>query len=150
MNRRALVIWCAIVPFAIVNGAIRDLWIAPEVGDARAHVISTLTLCLAIVALASLTIAWIRPFGLRAIARIGLMWLVLTLAFEFLAGHFVFGTPWERLLADYNVARGRLWILVPMTTAVAPWIAARLRGLLGGAIQPRAGGPMRPRVGGAM
>jgi hypothetical protein len=150
MTRRAFVIWCAFVPVAILNGAIRDLWIAPETGAAAAHVISTLTLCLAIVALASVTIAWMRPFDAHAAFRIGAWWLVLTLAFEFLAGHFVFGTPWGQLLADYDVSRGRIWILVPLTTAVAPGVAARLRSLLGDAALPaRAGGRLRPRAGGA-
>ena len=148
MTRRALLIWSAFVPIAIVNGAIRDLWIAPESGAASAHVISTLMLCLAIVALASLTIAWIGPLDVRATMRIGALWLAMTLAFEFLAGHFLFSSPWERLLADYNVARGRIWVLVPATTAIAPWMAARLRGLLGGAVPaPR---PLlnRPSTGG--
>ena len=52
------------------------------------------------------------------------------LAFEFLAGHYVFGTPWSELLADYNVFRGRIWVLVLITTATAPWLAAQGRGLL--------------------
>jgi hypothetical protein len=151
MTRRALVIWCAIVPVAIANGAIRDLFVAPWTGSEPAHVISTITLCLAILALTAMTIWWIRPLGAVDAVRIGALWLVLTLAFEFLAGHFLFGTSWRRLLADYNVAQGRVWILVPLTTAVAPWLAARLRHVLGGAPdRPRSnGGHMRPHPGGA-
>ena len=45
---------------------------------------------------------------------------MLTLAFEFLAGHFLFRNTWERLLADYNLAQGRVWILVLVTTLVTP------------------------------
>jgi hypothetical protein len=52
---------------------------------------------------------------------------VLTLAFEFLAGHYLFGDPWERLLAEYNVARGRFWVLVPITTLLAPIVIQTLR-----------------------
>jgi hypothetical protein len=127
MTLRSLLIWSAIVPIAILNGAVRDLLIAPTVGAPVAHVISTLLLCLAILVLTWLTIEWIRPPGARAAARIGLGWLLLTLAFEFIAGHFVFGTPWNRLVADYNLTQGRVWILVPVTTAIAPWLAARAR-----------------------
>jgi hypothetical protein len=136
MTRRALVIWSAIVPIAIVNGAIRDVWFAPEVGAAAAHIISTFTLCGAIIAVTSLTIWWVRPLDARGVLRIGAMWLVLTVAFEFLAGHFVFGTPWRDLLGDYNLARGRTWILVPVTMAAAPWLAVRLRHALGDARLP--------------
>ena len=50
--------------------------------------------------------------------------------FEFGIGHFVFKKPWPELLADYNIAKGRIWILVLVATATAPWITAKLRGLL--------------------
>ena len=30
MTRRAFLVWWVFVPIAILNGAIRDLWIAPE------------------------------------------------------------------------------------------------------------------------
>lgn len=127
---RALVIWCAFVPIAIANGAVRDLLIGPAVGEPIAHVTSTMLLCLAVLGWTWLTIGWMRPADARAAVRIGLFWLALTVAFEFLAGHFVFGTSWQRLLADYNVAEGRVWLLVPVTTALAPWLAARSSRLL--------------------
>jgi len=41
----------------------------------------------------------------------------------------LFGTPWDRLFADYNLAHRRVWILVPITTAFAPWLTARARHL---------------------
>ncbi len=149
MTRRALVIWCAIVPMAIANGAVRDLLIVPQIGPDLGHVISTVALCLAILLLTSMTIWWIRPPRADDAVRIGALWLVLTLAFEFLAGHFLFGTSWRRLFADYNVAQGRVWILVPLTTAVAPWLAARLRHVRIEAARPRTSGDhLRPRIGG--
>lgn len=51
---------------------------------------------------------------------VGTVWVALTVAFEFLAGHYVFGNSWERLLADYNMVRGRLWILVLLANLFAP------------------------------
>ena len=56
---------------------------------------------------------------------IGATWLVMTLAFEFVAGHYLFHTPWTTLLADYNVFPGRLWILVLAATIAAPALAYR-------------------------
>ena len=44
-------------------------------------------------------------------------------AFELLAGHYLFGNSWGRLLEDYNLLRGRIWVLVLVTTAVAPVLA---------------------------
>jgi hypothetical protein len=34
--------------------------------------------------------------------------MALTLAFEFLARHFLFGNPLDRLIEDYNVFRDRI------------------------------------------
>jgi hypothetical protein len=48
-------------------------------------------------------------------------------AFELPAGHYAFGHSWPRLLADYNVLRGRLWILALLATLVAPVWAWRAR-----------------------
>jgi hypothetical protein len=58
---------------------------------------------------------------------VGIAWLLLTVAFEFLAGHYLFHNPWARLLEDYNVFRGRIWVLVLLTTLVALRICADLR-----------------------
>jgi len=36
---------------------------------------------------------------------------------------------WATLFADYNLLRGRIWILVLVATFIAPWLAGRVRGL---------------------
>jgi hypothetical protein len=82
-----------------------------------------LLLCAIIFLVARLTIPWIRPPSARAAWQVGVLWVVLVLAFEFLAGHYVFGQPWERLLEDYNIAHGRVWVLVLLTCLVAPRLA---------------------------
>lgn len=48
------------------------------------------------------------------------------MAFEFLFFHYVGGHAWEELLANYNIARGRLWPVVLLWVAVAPWLFYRL------------------------
>jgi hypothetical protein len=127
---RAFGVWLLIVLVAVINGGIRQASISPRTGDTAGHAISTVTLCAAILLLCWGTIGWMRPTTTRVAWSIGALWVTLTLAFEFLAGHYVFGTPWRQLLADYNIFRGRIWALVLVTTATAPWLAAHGRGLL--------------------
>jgi hypothetical protein len=127
---RALAVWLILLALAFANGAIREIWILPKSGELAAHALSSVTLCLAILLLSWGTIGWIGPQSSRHAWTIGGLWVVLTLAFEFLAGHFVFGNPWSRLLADYNIVRGRIWVLVIVTTALAPWLTASAHGLL--------------------
>jgi hypothetical protein len=112
---------------AIVNGSVREFLVTPRFGPRQGHAISTLLLFSAIVAVAFITIRWIGPATAAQAWRVGIVWLAFTLAFEFLAGHYLFGTPWGTILADYNVLEGRIWPLIPVVTLVAPvWAFSRL------------------------
>ncbi len=117
---RALAVWIVLLLLAILNGAVRESLIRPRTGELLGHALSTLILCAAIVVVSVYSIGWIGPESRYDALAIGGVWLVLTLAFEFLGGHFLFGNSWTTLLADYNVLRGRVWILVLLTTLCAP------------------------------
>jgi hypothetical protein len=123
MLGRAGAVWFGIMLLAILNGAARDVLLVPRLGDAVARAISCVTLATAILLVAWLTLRWIDPMSIGDAWAIGVMWLAMTLAFEFLAGHYLFRTPWSTLLADYNLLAGRLWILVLVATVTAPAIA---------------------------
>jgi hypothetical protein len=126
---RALGVWGVLLMLAIANGAVRELAMIKSAGETLAHGVSSITLSAAILALTWFTIRWIGPQSPSDAWRIGALWVALTVAFEFLAGHYVFGTPWGRLWADYNVLQGRIWVVVLITTAIAPVLAARAHGL---------------------
>ena len=42
-------------------------------------------------------------------------------------GHYIMGNPWSKLLHDYNLLRGRLWLFVLIWTTIAPYIMFKLR-----------------------
>jgi len=125
---RSLLVWLGLVVLAILNGGLRERVLIPRVGEHVGHVVSTFLLGGIIVAAAWAAVPWLRLTTLRDAWLVGACWLAGTMAFEFLVGHWVFGHSWRRLLADYNVARGRIWILVLVATLLAPVIALRLRG----------------------
>ena len=124
---RSLLVWLAILAVAVVNGAFRQGVLVPRLGDAVGHVLSTVLLSCVVFVVAWLTIGWMNPATTRDAWIVGGFWLALTLVFEFLGGHYLFGTSWEVLLADYNILHGRIWPLVLIVTVVAPALAARLR-----------------------
>jgi hypothetical protein len=130
MVKRSLVIWILMLVVASVNGAIREAVLIPMLGDVAGRAASTLMLCALVLLLTYLTILWIHPRSGRETWIVGGLWVALTLAFEFLAGHFLFGNPWSQLIEDYNVMRGRIWILVLITITLAPRLCAGIRGLL--------------------
>jgi hypothetical protein len=130
MTGRAVLVWLGILAAAFANGAVRELWLVPRLGEFAAHAISVSILSAAILIVSWSTIAWLRPDSMTGAWQIGMLWLGMTIAFEFLAGHYLFGAPWSRLRADYDLLHGRIWIVVLITTVAAPAIAARARSLL--------------------
>jgi uridine phosphorylase len=95
--------WFPMVLIAILNGVLRQSWYANYMSDLRAHQISTLTAILLFgIYIWALTRIWKLESAAQALV-VGLIWLGLTVAFEFLFGHFAAGHPWRRLLQDYNL-----------------------------------------------
>ena len=123
---RAFVVWLVLLLLAVMNGAFREAVLSPMLGARAAHVISTALLAVLIVILAFSSRGWIGARNERDALLVGVLWTVLVLAFEFLAGHFLFGRSWQYLLADYDLLAGRVWVTVPIVTLFAPLCIARL------------------------
>jgi hypothetical protein len=118
--------WLLMPIIGIINGVIRQYGYANALGELRAHQVSTLTgIVLFGLYIRALTLVWRIRSSAEAIA-IGLIWLTLTIAFEFLFGHYVMKHPWSRLLHDYNIFEGRLWVLVLLWVTVAPYVFYKL------------------------
>ncbi len=113
---RSFLIWLLFIPLAVLNGALRDLLLTPELGDTLGRVISSLTLSLLIF---GLTMLFVKKLGVdtpSGLFIVGGFWLVLTVMFEFTFFIMVMGHPMDVLFEDYNLFRGRLWLLVLATT----------------------------------
>ncbi len=128
MILRALAVWFLLLILAVLNGGVRDTWLSPRLGDAAARALSSLLLSALILLATWVTIGWVRPATSADALKVGGFWLALTLAFEFIAGHYGFGKPWAELLADYDLRRGRIWVMVLIVTMFAPWWVMRARG----------------------
>ncbi|MBK8228495.1 MAG: hypothetical protein IPK70_15150 [Flavobacteriales bacterium] len=126
---KSLLFWFLLMALAIGNGTVRIKFIIPHTGLTMGLAISTVMLCALILVATWLGIRWLGPADAKQAWGIGLLWLAMTLAFEFGAGHFLFKKPWSELFYDYNIAQGRIWLLVPIVTAMAPWWMAKVRGL---------------------
>lgn len=130
MIRKALLFWFLLMLLAILNGTVRIKLIIPFTGLTTGLAISTVLLCALILGATWVGIRWLGPADAKQAWSIGLLWLIMTLSFEFGAGHFLFKKPWSELLVDYNIAQGRIWVLVPIVTTLAPWWMAKARGVL--------------------
>jgi hypothetical protein len=109
--------WLGMLALAFANGTARAVGYQPLVGETAARQIATGTL-LGLLGGYVWVVHRRAPLPDSATATaVGGVWALL---FEFGFGHFVMGTSWAELLADYNVGRGRIWVLVPIATAAAP------------------------------
>lgn len=126
---KSIAVWFILVVLAIANGGARNALISPRFGEQAGHVASTIILCILIFIVSLFSIRWIGPENCRSALLIGALWVAMTVAFEFIAGHYLFGNPWEKLLADYDILRGRVWLLVLAATFLSPALAAKVKGI---------------------
>lgn len=127
MIRKAIVTWLLMIPIAILNGGLRETLVKPHVGDLAAHQISVVTGSLGFFALVYIMLRHEVPAKAdRWLLGLGSVWVMATVIFEFIFGHFVMGHSWSRLLADYNILQGRLWTVVLAVVAVAPLAVKRI------------------------
>lgn len=112
---------------AIANGVLRQAWYGKYLGELQAHQLSTLIGALLFALYIGVVMRSWKPVSARQAIMVGLLWLVLTVAFEFLFGHYVAGHSWVRLLQDYNLLAGRVWGLLLVWVAMAPYIFSRLQ-----------------------
>ena len=125
---RAVLIWFGLLTIAVLNGGFREAVLVPRLGRGVGQAVSTVLLSALILAVGWTAIPWIAPRSLQEAWTIGVLWVALTLAFEFLAGHFLFGKPWQELLADYNIFEGRIWVMVLIVTLMTPIVAFTRQG----------------------
>jgi hypothetical protein len=119
--------WIPMVLIGIANGAIRQFGYGRLLGELLSHQISSVTGIIFFgLYVWTLSLRWPLQSSSQAIA-IGLIWLGLTVAFEFLFGHYVAKHSWSRLLSDYNILKGRLWSLVLIAITIAPYVVYRIR-----------------------
>ncbi len=124
---RAFIIWLVIVFAESVHGTLRQLFLAPLVGDFRARRISFFVAVLLIFLIAYFFIRWIDAPTVKSLLAVGLLWMILMTLFEFGLGIFVMNYSQEKILEDYDVSRGGLMGFGLIFMVFTPYLAATLR-----------------------
>ena len=124
--RRAFALWLLILVFAIANGGFREAVLLNTFPRDTAYTLSGLLLIACILGIAILTIKWLGKLTYPQYALIGVLWLFLTIAFEFGFGLLRHQTM-DSLLEAYQFKDGNIWPIVLVVTTIAPAIAARIR-----------------------
>ena len=127
MALKALAIWALILVLAIANGTLREAVLMPNFGRMPSFLLSGFLLSSVIVLVAYFALSWIGARSDQELALVGLEWLSATLIFEFTFGLFR-GKSLAEILEAYTFKDGNIWVLVLLVTALAPWVAGKLRG----------------------
>jgi hypothetical protein len=127
---RAFAIWILIAIAETLHGVARTLLLVPILGDRPARQLGVFVGSIMILGIAWLSVNWIAAKTRPQLLAVGILWLVLMLAFEIGLGHAV-GFSWERILSDYNLAQGGLMIIGMGVLLLAPLLAAEGRRAVG-------------------
>ena len=122
MILRYSLFWFVLMVVAIFNGIMRQALFQNLLGELTAHQLSTVTgILLVFVAVWLINKKWKIEAPQQAL-YIGFIWLIMTILFEFVFGHFVMGHSWARLFFDYNIFAGRVWLLFLLSLVFIPSI----------------------------
>jgi hypothetical protein len=124
----AFVFWLVMAAIAVANGFVGETVVARLYGGYASHIYKTAVIIAVIFLFSRVYLRWAVRAGdpyIHALSA-GILWLVSSIIFEFIFGHYVFGFSWERLFADYRIWEGRLWALVLLSEVAAPLINAYL------------------------
>ena len=123
---RAVAIWILIAVAETLHGVARTLVVVPILGDRPSRQLGVFVGSAMILGIAWLFVTWVRATTRPQLLAVGLLWLVLMLAFEIGLGRAV-GSSWERILSDYDPRQGGLMIMGMGVLLLAPLLAARGR-----------------------
>lgn len=134
---RSFAVWLIIIATETFNGAIREIFVTPIVG---VHDAKRISFASAIVLITVITLYFIRWIGAADIQRslvVGLMWAVLTFAFEVTLSMALAGLKWEQIIADFNPLSGGLMSYGLAYLLVIPAITFSIQAVLHSAIRRR-------------
>ena len=117
---KSFFIWLCFIPAAILNGGLREYVLVKTIGEKWALPVSGILLSTLI-----FLITWFlfpRIVGgctSKESRIIGIVWVLLTILFEFATGLGT-GNTVQKLLVAYNPLTGNLWLLILLTTFLSP------------------------------
>mgnify|MGYP000849200382 CR=1 FL=1 len=106
--------------FILMNLIYQPLW-----GELIAHQIGMITRIIINFVFAYLLLMHADEYNTEDLISVGVLWLVLTLIFEW-GGSFVLGRPVEEILIGWNIFAGYMWPYMLLSYLLAPIIVGKI------------------------
>jgi hypothetical protein len=123
--RHGTALWLLIMGCESVNGSLRESLLKPWLGAVVGARVGFAIAALLVLLIAYAFAQWLHATTLRAQLQVGMLWAVLTFAFE-AAVAWTMGLSLAAFLADYDPRRGGLMLFGLGVLLFAPVLAARL------------------------
>jgi cobalamin biosynthesis protein CobD/CbiB len=118
--------WIPMLVIAVAHGALRQFTFASLMPEIHAHQFSTLTGSVFIGLYIWFVVRRWPPSSDCQAVQIGIIWTILTVAFEFFMGLVLAQKPLADIMHDYNLFAGRVWVLFLVWLSLAPWVLLRI------------------------
>ena len=128
MNLKYFLFWLPMIPIAIFNGIIREGILNIHFNQIVAHQISTLLLILLCTIYIRLIFRFLKLNSIRQALKLGLLWVLLTVLFEFGLG-LALGHSWNRLWSNYNLLTGQIWLIFLISLFLLPYLFYKVKSL---------------------
>lgn len=122
---KGILVWVLIIPIAMLNGALRDNILTPELGSDNSLLLSGLILSACIFIIAIIFIPKLK-LTFKQASAIGLIWFLLTNLFDILLVYLE-GNNLLNFFEAFDVSTGNLWIVVILSSFFAPVFARSIK-----------------------
>lgn len=106
---KIILMWLCFIPIPFINGILREAWYKKKIGEFWSNVVGVKFLSFSFLVYTYLFFGkYLNLFSFSQMFKIGFVWLIMTIFFEFGIG-LITKKSWSQMLMDYNVLKGRLW-----------------------------------------
>lgn len=122
------IFWLPMVVLGMANGFFRGLILNNIFDETSARQLSSITLIILLIVYVYFIYPLLKIRSAKQALVAGILWAFLTFIFETLLGYFVSGLSIVQMMSEYNIFKGKLWVLVLFTLSVLPVIFYWVKG----------------------
>lgn len=122
----AMGVWCLFVCAVFACRLYCHGSMEARLGEWYTHLLSVVSSSAAVFLLGALFLADYPVDGDGSLLWLGTLWLGMSVIFELLLRRVVLGMAWPQVFFDYNLRRGRLYVLLLLTVFITPLASYRL------------------------